>query len=184
MVNVIRSVPAAVVDRATFLDGCEKRGINGNTFNVYTSYSPIIEHLGLDLWTLRGTQVDPAAVKVIQDMNALKPRQKRVLNHGWTDDGELWIAARLPSAKNFVVGIPGSTKRFLAGQSFDAFTENGTPCGTIRNSDEATSWGYSPFLTRSGADEDDILLVRFNLPKKSARLSLADDEFLEIVSPD
>jgi hypothetical protein len=84
LVIALRSSPTCLLDRATFMEACVDRGMNENTFSIYSTYSPIIEHLGVDLWTLRGVHVDPAAVEMIRESNATRPRQKRIVDHGWT----------------------------------------------------------------------------------------------------
>ena len=60
MVAVLRSTPTGLVDRASFEKGCLDRGVTRETFSVFTSYSAIIEHLGTDIWTLRGIKANPA----------------------------------------------------------------------------------------------------------------------------
>src|SRR5439155_6746259 len=78
IVNVLRSSPACVLDRASLIKACQQRGINENTLSIFMTYSPVLEHLGIDLWTLRGVKVDPAAVEALRIANAEKPREKRL----------------------------------------------------------------------------------------------------------
>jgi hypothetical protein len=54
----------------------------------------------------------------------------------------------------------------------------------VRVNVEGTSYGYSPFLVRRGADADDILLITFLLTSGVSSLRLIDDEELEALSPD
>jgi hypothetical protein len=44
---------------------------------------------------------------------------------------------------------------------------------------DGASWGYGPFLSRRGADEDDVLVVEFDLVKQTASLRIAGAELLE-----
>jgi hypothetical protein len=182
LVDVLRTSPAGVMDRASFGESCFARGMNENTFSVYTTYSCIVDHLGVDLWKLRGVTVDPAAVEAVRLANNIRPRQKRVLEYGWANNGDLWIAARVPSHTkgNMVVGCPGTIKRFLMGQKFECKTrEGGQLCGTINIDDKGLSWGYSVFIRRSGLDENDILLAEFDLATNTAYLSVADEDILD-----
>ena len=96
LVDVLRSSPTCVLDRASLWRECERRAMNVNTFSLYLTYSPVIVHLGTDIWTLRGVRVDPTAVEALRQANALRQKEKRVLDHGWTADGQLWVATRLP----------------------------------------------------------------------------------------
>jgi len=184
-VDVLRSSPACVLDRASCARGCMERGMNQNTFSVYLTYSPVIAHLGTDIWSLRGVQVDPSAVEAVRKANAARPRERRVIDHGWTEDGGLWVAVRLPSlfGRGFVFGMPGAIKRLVAGREFPASDDKGTPSGTVRVSEDGTSHGYGPFLSRRGADEADILLVEFNLAAGTSVLRLGDEELLEEWNP-
>jgi hypothetical protein len=89
LVDVLRSSPACVLDHASFAAECARRSMNINTFSLYLTYSPVIVHLGTDIWSLRGVRVDPAAVEAVRSANVLRPREKRVLDHGWAVDGRL-----------------------------------------------------------------------------------------------
>jgi hypothetical protein len=186
LVDVLRSSPTSVLDRASFAAECERRSMNMNTFSIYLTYSPTIIHLGTDLWSLRGIRVDPAAVEALREANALRPREKRILDHGWTPDGNLWLATRIPGAHipNVVVGIPSAIRSYLIGRQFDARDEDDVSHGTIRINDEGASYGFSPFLRQRGADEGDILITEFDLSSGNALLRLGDDEILEEMSPE
>lgn len=186
MVDVLRSSPTSALDRASFAWECERRSMNMNTFSIYLTYSPIIAHLGTDIWSLRGIRVDPTAVEAVRTANALRQREKRVLDHGWTAEGQLWVATRIPGVHvaNVVVGIPGAIKRYLAGRQFKALDDDGVSHGSIRINDEGSSYGFGPFLRQRGADEGDILIAEFDLAHSAALLRLGDDELLEEMSPE
>jgi hypothetical protein len=186
LVDVLRSSPAAVLDRASFWKECERRAMNVNTFSLYLTYSPVIVHLGTDIWTLRGVRVDPAAVEALRQANALRQKEKRVLDHGWTTDGQLWVATRLPSTHSggFAFGMPGAIKRYLAGRQFAAKDDDGIDHGSVRINDEGASYGFGSFLRQRGADEGDILIAEFDLNGGTALLRLGDDELLDEISPE
>jgi hypothetical protein len=185
LVDVLRSSPACVLDRASLAAECARRSMNVNTFSIYLTYSPVILHLGTDIWSLRGVRVDPAAVEAVRAANALREREKRVLDHGWTPEGLLWVAARLPAAHgdNLVFGIPGAIRNYLAGRQFSVTDEDGIPHGTVRVNDEGTSYGFGSFLRQRGADEGDILVAEFDLSGGAVLMRLGDDELLEEMSP-
>jgi hypothetical protein len=86
LVDVLRSSPACVLDRASVATECIRRSMNVNTFSIYLSYSPVVVHLGKDVWSLRGVRVDPAAVEAVREANALREKEKRVhqrASSGW-----------------------------------------------------------------------------------------------------
>jgi hypothetical protein len=186
LVDALRSSPACVLDKASFGAECIRRSMNVNTFNIYLTYSPVIQHLDMDVWSLRGVRVDPAAVEAVRQANRLRPREKRVLDYGWTPDGQLWLAARLPSsqlAANLAVGIPAPIQNYLSGRQFEATDEDRVVHGSIRVTNEGTSYGFGRFLRQRGGDEGDILIAEFDLAKDVVLLTLGDDELLEELSP-
>ncbi len=186
LVNVLRSSPASVLDRASLANECARRSMNIHTFSLYLTYSPVIVHLGTDIWSLRGVRVDPAAVEAVRSANALRQKEKRVLDHGWTADGLLWVAARLPAAHsgNLVFGIPSAIRGYLVGRQFSVTDEDGISHGTVRVNDEGASYGFGSFLRQRGADEGDILIAEFDLGGSAALLRLGNDELLEEMSPE
>ncbi|HEX9867547.1 MAG TPA: hypothetical protein VGC99_02955, partial [Candidatus Tectomicrobia bacterium] len=124
LVDVIRSSPTCVLDRSSYALQCIDRGMNQHTFSVYLTYSAVIAHVSTDIWTLRGLQVDPAAVEALRVANAEQPREKRVLDYGWTPEGRLWVGVRLPDLKSvssFIFLMPSAMRRLVADGEFSAF---------------------------------------------------------------
>jgi hypothetical protein len=180
LVEVLRSSPTGVLDRSSFQEACETRGMNANTFSVYSTYSPVLEHLGTDIWALRGVQVDPTAVNALRHANAAKPHERVVADYGWNDEGALWVAARVPRRHNsLVIGFPSSIAHYVAERRFSARADDGSAAGTIAVNEDGTSWGYGPFLARRGADEGDVLLIAFDLAAEEVVLKLGDLQLLE-----
>jgi hypothetical protein len=186
LVDVLRSSPACVLDRTSLASECARRSMNINTHSLYLTYSPVIVHLGTDIWSLRGVHVDPAAIEAVRAANALRQKEKRVIDHGWTPEGQLWVAARLPAVQSgsLVFGIPGAIRRYLAGREFSVTDEDGISHGTVRVNEEGASYGFGPFLHQRGADEGDILIAEFDLGGSAALLRLGNDELLEEMSPE
>lgn len=181
LVGVLRGAPTGVLDRKSLVEICLKQGLNESTVQTFLTYSPIIEHVGLDAWKLRGVHVDPAAVEALREANQLAPRERRILSFGWNAVGNLWIAARLPySIASVVIGIPGSLKRYLTDRSFQAVDKaTGQSCGQVSINSQGSSFGYFPFLRRSGADAGDVLLAEFDLAREAVTLSLEGEGALD-----
>jgi hypothetical protein len=181
LVEVVRSSALGVLDRKTLVEECLRRGINENTLSVYSSYSPIIEHIGVDLWKLRGVNVDPAAIEAVRQQNHLRRREQRLLDYGWTAEGKLWVAWRLPEVRSTLVfGVPGAIRRYLADRKFVATTKNlERTFSNISVNESGTAYGWSPILRHIGADTGDIVLAEFNLTKAVVEISLADEAILE-----
>lgn len=185
-VEVFRATATGVLDRRAVMEACVKRGLNENSVSLFLTYSPIVEHVGIDVWKLRGVRVDPAAVLALREANASEAVERRLLSFGWKANGRLWIAARLPySLTSMVLGIPGPTKRYLADRKFAALDQvSGTPCGQISVNDQGTSFGYSTFFRIAGAEPGDVLLSEFDLAEERVYLSLVDEFVLDGVDSD
>jgi hypothetical protein len=180
MVQVLGESPSGVLDRSRFQEACVSRGLNRNTFSVLTTYSPVLQLLGFGLWSLRGRHVDPAAVEVMRQLSNERPREKRVADFGWTAEGRLWLAIRLPNDPTGVLPhVPSAISRYLVSQEYSARTEGGSVCGRVRIYENGNSSGYAPFLRQAGADEGDILLAEFDLSSLCVVLRLMDEEQLE-----
>jgi len=182
-VDVLRSSPNGVMDRRSLAEGCISRGMNENTFNVYSTYSCVLEHIGLDLWTLRGTRVDPRAAEAVRSYRLHTRSGERVKGHGWTNEGKLYILAVIPehNKSSLVLGCPAPIKRFLAGRRFQCYAKGvSTPCGQIVVKKDGSSYGYGTFVSRYGLDENDLLLVEFDIVDDTATLSIGDDSLLDL----
>lgn len=183
MVDVLRSSPTGVLDRRTLAEGCIARGMNENTFNVYTSYSSIVERIGTDLWKLIGAEVDPAAVEAVRSANRIRTRERRVLGHEWAEDGKLRLAFRIRvrAADSAVFGCPSAIQRFLADSEFESQVK-GTrqTCGKVGVDRWGTIYGFKTFIQRYGLDEDDVLLAEFDINSHVVLLSIGYDELLDV----
>jgi hypothetical protein len=178
MVLALRSSPSGILDSATFANVCEERGINERTFDVYCSYSPIVERVGTGFLTLRGTPIDRAAVTSMAPAPA-KPQRRRVIDHGRSDGGALWLKVRVPKRLGgFVFWVPSEIREPLARHSFAAYSD-GSPCGVLRVGEVGNCWGAGAFLCRRGADEGDILVAEFDVSKGVASLRLGNHEVSE-----
>ena len=102
----------------------------GRSKNIpMTSYSPLLEHVGLDLWKPRGVQIDPVTIEAVRQENQLRPREIRLLEYGWNTDGKLWIAWRLPSSKaGLVLSVPGCIRRYLSNRPFTVIANDSSRC--------------------------------------------------------
>lgn len=184
LVDVIRSSPTCIMDRMSCVRGCLERGMNEFTLSAYMTYASFVEHVDTDVWSLRGLRLDPAAVEAVRHANALRSKEKRVLDSGWADDGNPWVGARVRMpVGTFVFNVPLGVRPFLANTEFTAIDETGVPSGRVQIDADGLSWGYGSFLRRVGGDEGDILFAEFSLSNKTVTLSLGDDDLLERLSP-
>jgi len=176
MFDVFEEAGGGVLDRRSFIEGCIRKGINENTVSVYTTYSPIIEHLGVDLWKLRGRTVDAAMVEAVRQSNQERSKERRCIHYGWTATGTLSVAWVLPwQFSSLALGIPAAISRYLRGRTFEACNSStGKACGQVVVTDEGTSYGYSPFLRHAAAEEGDVLVADFDFTSSKVVLDISD----------
>lgn len=182
LVETLRQSPTGLLDRESLVEACTAKGMNWNTLATMLTYSSVVDHVATDVYAVRGTHIDPAALEAIREANSQRPRERRVEDHGWTADGNLWVAVRLPRwSQSLVIGIPSAIVRYVIDRHFRAVAEDGSNAGTIGVNQMGSSYGYGPFLTRRGAEEGDILRIEFDLAREEAHLAIADSELLERV---
>jgi hypothetical protein len=170
LVEALLSAPGKVRTREDFEREAIGRGVNPNTFNVYTSYSPFLKDLEGGLWTARG--VDPDPIEVERLRSSRRKNGRAVMGWSWQPDGKLRILVRLNRTDSLVVGIPGAVRGYLAGREFVVLLSDGSRKGTVRVNEEGTSWGYGPALSRLGAARGDLLAGEFDLVNALVTLSL------------
>jgi hypothetical protein len=178
-VEILRSSPTGLMDRNSFRDAAVARGVNANTFSVFTTYSSILDHPALNVWCLRGRQYDPVDLEALKAILSTRTRTRRTISYGWTDDGAITFTARVPDVNSPVLGIPTAVGRYLLDRRFVAQTRDGAEVGTVVVDGSAASWGYGPFLRRMGAEPLDVLTVEFDLATQTATLTLATESALE-----
>ncbi|GBC86857.1 DNA-directed RNA polymerase subunit alpha [bacterium HR12] len=176
MVKVLLDAPGRVLRREDFEREVVGRGVNVNTFSVYTSYSPFIRELGGGLWAVRGVEPDPIEVERLRRRR--RTRRRRIEGWGWLPSGVLRVSVRLARTTNVVIGIPGAVRPYLSGRTFAIVLPDGTRKGTVRVDEVGASWGYGPALGRLGAEVGALMLADFDLATGTVALSLAssDDE--------
>jgi hypothetical protein len=178
IVDAIRSTPTGILDRQSIRDKCISRGVNAHSIEVLLSYSPLIEHLGVNLWTIAGTLIDPSALEAVRAANALRPRARRVSDFGWTETGNIWVSVIVPSyhTSSFVFGIPGGVKRYLIRQKFAITDEFGRKYGQVGITEDGSTYGAGPLLRRKGADPGDTMLCEFNLTGNTVLIRVGGEE--------
>lgn len=171
MVEVLYEAPGRVLTRDAFERQVVDRGVNPNTFGVYTSYSPFVKELGGGLWTVRG--IVPDALEVERLRRRRRRRQRRVEGWRWLPSGALRVEVRLGRIGGLVVGLPSATRAYLRDRVFEVYLPDGVRRGKVRVNGEGSSWGYGPALRQLGAREGDVMLADFDLAAGTVALSLA-----------
>ncbi len=170
MLEILLESPGRVLHREDFERAAVERGVNPNTFNTYTSYTPFLRDLGAGLWAIRGVEPDPLEVEQLRRRRG--PRQRQVEDWTWLPNGALRLSVRLRRITNTVVGVPAAVRSSLAGRTLEVVLPDGTRKGRVRVGENGTSWGYGPALGALGAQPGDLLLVDFHPATGTVHLSL------------
>jgi hypothetical protein len=171
MVEVLLEAPGHVLRRDEFEREVTARGVNSNTFSVYTSYSPFIRDLGGGLWGVRGVDADPVDVERLRRESL--PRRRQIEEWRWLQGGEVRVQIRLSRVRSsMVIGIPSAVRAYLGGRDFRIVLPDGQDGGTMRVDESGAAWGFSRALLRLGAAEGDLLVADFSLVSGSVSLSL------------
>lgn len=79
-----------------------------------------------------------------------------------------------------MIGVPCTLKRYLVERSFQAVDKATRQTrGQVLINSHGSSFGYFPFLRRSGADAGDVLLAEFDLARETVTLSLEGEAALD-----
>jgi hypothetical protein len=153
-------------------DECLQRGMNANSFYQYITYSPIICRLVREVYALVGAEVPPG---MVEDISQSTVRGSVMVDHGWTDDGRVWICYRL-NASNLRTGVfslPSSLKGIVSGQYFIQSSGTGARSSILAEGERLTGL-HRPIAIRGG-EADDVIFVTFDLAELSAELRFSEE---------
>jgi hypothetical protein len=151
-----------------------ERGLNRSSFYVYLTYSPILERFAPGVFGLRGAKITAAEV---QAMIPPHVRHQVLLDHGWTNDGLLWVAFHVSpaAAQTGIFGTPAAIGAVAKG-SYQLSSEDNHPVGTLVI--EQAIWGLSPYFRRWGVESGDYVVIALNLDTKQASIATGSEELL------
>lgn len=152
----------------------KERGLNRNSFYVYLTYSPIIARYAAGVFGLRGAAVTAAEVEALVPPRA---RNRVLLDHGWTENGQLWAAFRIsPSSEvTGILGTPAAFRPIVEG-SYALYSESEHQVGTLVV--EQNMWGLTPFFRRWGVEAGDYVVIAIDIEDRTATISTGDEELL------
>jgi hypothetical protein len=164
-----------VLDRPTAVDLGERQGLDRTTTGLYLGWSPVIERIATNRYTLRGADV-PAGT--LEAMRGSSPRTRVQRGYGWTSSGRLWVGYTLSQAviDSHVVGVPSALKDELRGR-FDLGPPN-EDLGEL-TTDGANLWGLARLLRRYAAEPGDALVLEFDLGERTVHTFVGGQELLD-----
>jgi hypothetical protein len=165
-----------VMERGAMEDLCVAGGMNRFSFHAFVSWSPVIAQFGHSVYGLLGAEVAKGEVDDLIAERRAKRLAHRVLDdHGWTDDGKVWLSYRLSKAASTyaVITIPAALKKIVRGR-FKLTGPDGERIGTLATKD-GRAWGLGAFMRQRGAQVGDHVVVKLDLEQRTAAVSLDEE---------
>lgn len=179
MVDILKSNPYQVMDRQSFHEACLDAGIARGTFGVWTTFAEWMERFAPNVWGLRGSKPNPAAVETIR--LAARARSKAEPHRkawSWGADGSVIQTMDVTTSflNTGVLSFDAEVGALLAGQSITLLNE-GQHVGTAKvGAGHLFSWGWFPALAAIGAQRGSVLQVRISSTARTANLVTGGEE--------
>ena len=151
--------------------------MNRFSYHAVLASAPVIAQYGHSVYGLLGAKVSPAQVKSVIARHRAQRFPTRVLDqHGWTEDGHIWMAYRLSRAASTyaVITVPVSLKAQIEGK-FDLYSVDGQRVGVLAAKD-GRAWGLGAFLRQQGAKVDDYVVLTLDLAKRRAVIAIEEEQ--------
>ena len=179
MIDVLKASPYQVMDRQSLSEACADAGIASGTYGIWTTYAEWMERFGPNVWGLRGSSPNPAAVETIR--RAARARLKaepRRKTWAWTADGR--IAQTMDVTTSFlgsgVLSFVAEIQNMLAGQSLVIMLD-GKQVATVKlGDDHSFCWGWHPAIAAMGAKRGDVLKITVSMATRSAEVQIGGQE--------
>jgi hypothetical protein len=151
-------------------------GVSRPSFWRCLQFCPTISRYGPCVYGLTGATIQPGT---IESMAGVRRPAQVIQDHGWTDDGNIWIAYRISQGaiESGVIGVPAAKRDFIQGQ-FSLKAEPGAHIGQLTVK-QASAWGLGPYFRRSGVEKGDYLLMVFQLSARTTTVAIGDEGLLE-----
>lgn len=179
MIDILKGSPYQVMDRQSLAEACDDAGISKGTYGIWTTYAEWMERFGSNVWGLRGSSPNPAAVEAIREAARARlkaePRRK---SWSWTVDGRITQTMDVTTSfmnsgvMSFVPGI----QSLLAGRSLTAMFD-GEKVATVKlGDDHSFCWGWHPAISAIGAKRGDVLCITIDVAAKLAELQVGNQD--------
>ena len=165
--QAVDASPGRVISRSELLQRCVGAGIKEATANQYLVYGPIAASPELNHWTTVGQDFD------LGEADIQTVERKRTTECEWEGEDTVVLRSYLKGTSSVVVYFPVGFHPYVADKRFgavDIAERDGRE--PSRSAENGQSWGYGPFLRRSGAEVGDLLVVTLSLDSGTAMLRL------------
>ena len=171
--DILRS-HGPVLRREELFDHSLALGMNEHTFNVYSSYSPILSRPATGFYSLVGAQIPPGTIEDLRRLSGA-PRAAAT-DHGWLVDGRVYAVWKVTKSMLYsgILPMPKSITSFVEG-NFRLNAIGGESVGNIEVR-QTTCWNLRRFFRHLGAEVDDHLGMIFDLKERQCLGLLGDAE--------
>lgn len=179
MIDILKTSPYQVMDRQSLNEACSDAGIARGTYGIWTTYAEWMQRFAPNVWGLRGSNPNPAAVEAIRlaalARSKAEPRRK---SWTWAPDGSAVQTMDVTTSLlgSGVLSFEQDIHALLAGQSLTV-VRNGQFLATAKlGADHSFSWGWHPVLDALDAKQGDVLQIRINMAVRTAEVRKGSQE--------
>jgi len=179
MIDVLKASHYEVMDRQSLTEACADAGIASGTYGIWTTYAEWMERFAPNVWGLRGSNPNPAAVEVIRSAalsrTKAEPRRK---SWKWAADGSAVQTMDLTTSilSSGVLSFDQGVHDLLAGEAI-AITVSSEPVTTVKvGANHIFSWGWHPVFSKLSAKQGDVIQIRVNVATRSASVQTGSEE--------
>lgn len=180
IVAIFTEADEPALTRNQFMEGARRKGIPLASAQHYVTYSPLIERVSHNVWTLLGTVVPAGLAESLRDQARTASRPPESAS-GVDSQGHPWFAFRLrPTELNSgVLSLDKMTALLIEGLRFSLSTtmEGGSAVWNISTS-ERFLYGLIGLIGRFDPEPGDVLRLVFDVHDLTACATLGSDELL------
>ncbi|MGV9792572.1 hypothetical protein [Gordonia sp. NPDC003422] len=179
MIAVLKESPYQVMDRRSLEEACIDAGISKGTYGVWTTYAEWMEKFGSNVWGLRGSTPNPAAVQVIrQAAKARSMAEPRRKSWAWAHDGR--IVQTMDVTTSFmntgVMTFVSEIQNMLAGDALKVEFDGATVATVKLGAEHTFCWGWFPAIKAMGTKPGDVLRIAVDVAARTAELKVGGQE--------
>ncbi len=179
MIDVLKASPYQVMDRQSLDEACLDAGIARGTFATWTTYAEWMEKVAPNVWGLRGSHPNPAAVEIIRSAaNARSKAEPRRKSWAWAPDGTVVQTMDVTTSllSTGVLSFDPGIHDLLAGRSLAVCKDRRQVATAKLGADHKFCWGWHPALTALGVKKGDVLQIRLNVAARTAEVQSGGQE--------
>ncbi len=178
MVQVLQE-HGPVLERGSFEEHCQARGMNRFSFNATLMSSPVIAQLGRSVYGLVGTIVSRKKVRSLSAKRSSSSAPRVLRGFGTLADGRIYLYYRLSKAaiSGGVTTVPAGLRDRLQG-SFMIRTPDEVESGKLV-ARGGCAWGLGPALRNQRACPGDHMVLLLDMEQESAHVYLGERDLLD-----